>query len=140
MPVEPVAPVAHASETPKSKIHWIWHVMVSVMLAVMVWITYSNSFQSLWTLDNKYIIQLDPLTLADFRDACVYYETAPASYFVQGRICSRATEGGRISLTDDKLIVTRNGHREETSLAGEHVFVHALHEHFGIRMPVTIQQ
>lgn len=89
---------------------------------------------------DEYIIQLDPLTLADFRDACVYYETAPASYFVQGRICSRATEGGRISLTDDKLIVTRNGHREETSLAGEQVFVHALHEHFGIRMPVTIQQ
>lgn len=83
---------------------------------------------------DEYIFRLDPLTLDDFRDACVYYETAPASYFVQERICSRATEDGRISLTNDALIVTRHGQREETPIEGEQAFVRALSEHFGIQI------
>lgn len=83
---------------------------------------------------DEYIFRLDSLTLDDFRDACVYYETAPASYFVQGRICSRGTEDGRICLTDDALIVTRNGQREETPLDGEGAFARALSEHSGIQI------
>lgn len=83
---------------------------------------------------NEYIFRLDPLALENFRDACAYYETAPESYFVQGRICSRATEDGRISLTNDSLIVTRNGQREETPIDGEQAFVRALSEHFGIQI------
>jgi N-hydroxyarylamine O-acetyltransferase len=83
---------------------------------------------------DEYILRLAPLTLDDFRDACVYYETAPESYFVQGRICSRATEDGRTSLTDDSLIVTRNGQREGTPIEDEQAFVRALNEHFGIQM------
>lgn len=84
---------------------------------------------------DEYTFRLDPLTLDDFRDACVYYETSPESYFVQGRICSRATEDGRISLTDHELIVTRNGQRDETPIDGEQAFVRALSEHFGIQIP-----
>jgi N-hydroxyarylamine O-acetyltransferase len=83
---------------------------------------------------DEYTFRPDPLTLDDFRAACVYYETAPGSYFVQGRICSRATGDGRVSLTDDALIVTRNGQREETPVEGEQAFIHALNEHFGIRV------
>lgn len=83
---------------------------------------------------DEYSFRLAPLEIDDFQPACEYYQTAPESYFVQGRICSRATEDGRISLTDDMLIVTRNGQREEMPIEGEQAFIRALNEHFGIRI------
>jgi N-hydroxyarylamine O-acetyltransferase len=83
---------------------------------------------------DEYSFRLDPLDVDDFQSACEYYQTAPESYFVQGRICSRAMEDGRISLTDNMLIVTRNGQREELPIEGEQAFVHALNKHFGIRI------
>lgn len=106
-------------------------------------ITYAEGRRKLWRrIENnewygEYAFDIDPLKLlklGDFQEACEYYESAPESYFVQGRICSRATAEGRISLTDDKLIVTRNNLREETPLAGEQDFVRAMNEHFGIRI------
>jgi N-hydroxyarylamine O-acetyltransferase len=79
-------------------------------------------------------VNLTPLVLSDFDEANRYYQTAPESYFVRGRICSRAMEEGRISLTGHELIVTRNGQREETPIDGEQAFVRSLSEHFGIRI------
>ena len=87
-----------------------------------------------WHDEYSFDTTMTPLTLPDFENANRYYQTAPESYFVQGRICSRATEDGRISLTGDMLIVTRNGQREETPIDGEQAFVRALNEHFGIRI------
>jgi N-hydroxyarylamine O-acetyltransferase len=83
---------------------------------------------------DEYTLRIDPLSVNDFQEACEYYQTAPESYFVQGRICSRATTDGRVSLTDDKLIVTRNGQREEMPIDGESDFIRALNEHFGIQI------
>jgi N-hydroxyarylamine O-acetyltransferase len=87
-----------------------------------------------WYDEYSFDVNLTPLVLSDFEEANRYYQTAPESYFVQGRICSRATEDGRISLTGHELIVTRNGQREETPIEGEQAFIHALNEHFGIRV------
>ena len=39
---------------------WVRHLVRCIALMVMVLIVYSNSFQSGWVLDNRYIIQLDP--------------------------------------------------------------------------------
>jgi arylamine N-acetyltransferase len=39
-----------------------------------------------------------------------------------------------IRLTDNELIVTRNGQREEMPIEDEKAFVRALNEHFGIRI------
>ncbi|MBI3163490.1 MAG: arylamine N-acetyltransferase [Chloroflexi bacterium] len=87
-----------------------------------------------WYDEYSFDVNLTPLVLSDFEEANRYYQTASASYFVQGRICSRATEEGRISLTDNALIVTRNGQREETPIEDEQAFVRALNQHFGVRM------
>ncbi|MEO8356291.1 MAG: arylamine N-acetyltransferase [Chloroflexota bacterium] len=96
------------------------------------WTLWSGAENNEW--NGEYVFDIDPLELSDFQEACEYYQSAPESYFVQGRICSRATADGRISLTDDKLIVTRNGQREETPVDGEQDFVRALNEHFEIRI------
>jgi N-hydroxyarylamine O-acetyltransferase len=87
-----------------------------------------------WYDEYSFDVNLTPLVLSDFENANRYYQTAPESYFVQGRICSRAMEDGRISLTGHELIVTRNGQREETPIEDEQAFVRALNEHFGIQI------
>lgn len=87
-----------------------------------------------WYDEYSFDVNLTPLVLSDFDEANRDYQTAPESYFVQGRICSRAMEEGRISLTDNELIVTRNGQREEMPIEDEQAFVRALSEHFGIRI------
>jgi N-hydroxyarylamine O-acetyltransferase len=87
-----------------------------------------------WYDEYSFDVNLIPLAISDFEEANRYYQNGPESYFVQGRICSRATAEGRISLTDNMLIVTRNGQREETPIDDKQDFVRALSEHFGIRI------
>lgn len=97
------------------------------------WTLWSGADNNGWYDEYSFDVAMTPLTLHDFENANRYYQTSPESYFVQGRICSRATDDGRISLTGDSLIVTRNGQREETPIADEQAFVRALNEHFGIQ-------
>ena len=96
------------------------------------WILWSGAENNGWYNEYSFDATMTPLTLPDFENANRYYQTAPESWFVQGRICSRATDDGRISLTGDSLIVTRNGQREETPIEDEQAFVQALKRHFGI--------
>jgi N-hydroxyarylamine O-acetyltransferase len=63
---------------------------------------------------------------------CHYHQTSPESSFTQRNICSRATPDGRITLMSRKLIFTRNGVREENTLASDKQWKTALKEHFGI--------
>lgn len=87
-----------------------------------------------WYDEYSFDATMTPLTLPDFENVNRYYQTAPESWFVQGCICSHAADGGRISLTGDSLIVTRNGQCEETPIASDQDFVRALSEHFGISL------
>ncbi|QKG84428.1 arylamine N-acetyltransferase [Kroppenstedtia pulmonis] len=40
-----------------------------------------------------------------------HHQTSPDSHFTQKSICSLATETGRISLSDDHLIITEDGEK-----------------------------
>jgi N-hydroxyarylamine O-acetyltransferase len=75
-----------------------------------------------------------PRKLEDFAAMCHYHQTSPESHFTQNRICSRATPEGRITLSGMKLIVTRNGHREQSELTSEHERENALKKYFGIEL------
>ena len=39
---------------------WVWHLPGCLVLLLLVFLVYSNSFQSGWVLDNQFIIKLDP--------------------------------------------------------------------------------
>lgn len=80
----------------------------------------------------QYRFMLYPHQLNEYEGMCQYHQTSPASHFTQKRVCSRATESGRFSLSDLKLIVTKNGTREEKILASEDEFHAALKEYFNI--------
>jgi N-hydroxyarylamine O-acetyltransferase len=66
---------------------------------------------------------------------CHYHQTSPDSHFTRKRICSLATPEGRITLTGDKLIETRNGVREEWVLQGDEEWRAVLRDRFGVSLP-----
>lgn len=80
----------------------------------------------------RFIFSLEPRRLEDFADMCHYHQTSPESIFTQGRICTRATPDGRITLTDQRLTQVKRGERQETPIAGTAAFHEALVTHFGI--------
>lgn len=85
-----------------------------------------------WTPQYRFTLQ--PYEYEDFAEMCHYQQTSPESHFTQKRICSRATESGRITLTDMRLIETRHGERHERDLADQQEYDAALKQHFGIVM------
>lgn len=79
-----------------------------------------------------YALSLTPRALAEFLGMCAYHQAAPSPFFTRGRMCSRATKLGRVTLKDDRLITTENGARVEAPITGEQAFLRALEEHFGV--------
>lgn len=76
---------------------------------------------------------LTPHELADYESACHYMQTSPKVHFTQKRVCSRWSDDGRITLSDDKFIVTTwDGQRTETAISDETHWHELLQEHFGI--------
>jgi N-hydroxyarylamine O-acetyltransferase len=83
---------------------------------------------------DRYHFSLTPRRLGDFAAKCRYHQTSRASHFTRGRICSRRTSEGLVTLTDDRLIVTGAGGRRETRVDGEQAFRMALVKQFGIKL------
>jgi N-hydroxyarylamine O-acetyltransferase len=65
---------------------------------------------------------------------CEYHQTSPESTFTRKRVCTKATRDGRITLADQKLIVTRNGKKEVQPLGSEEEWRAALKENFEIAL------
>jgi N-hydroxyarylamine O-acetyltransferase len=91
---------------------------------------YQSLLDSRWT--NQYMFKLTPHQLPEYSRMCTYHQTSPDSPFTQKVVCSRATENGRITLTDKKLIVTSGTQRTETGVSGKEQFYALLKEHFRI--------
>lgn len=80
----------------------------------------------------QYSFTLTPRSFEDFAAMCQYHQTSPESPFTRRRVCSKATPDGRITLADKKLIVTRNGQREEFDITSEAEWTASLKRVFGI--------
>lgn len=84
--------------------------------------------------DDQYLFRFQPYALADFIPMCRYQESSPDSIFTQRRICTRATPAGRLTLSDNRLIVTEGQERTERVLAGQAEYEAVLREEFGIEL------
>ena len=82
----------------------------------------------------QYRFTLQPHEFADYAEMCRYHQTSPESHFTRGRICSLATADGRITLSDMRLITSKNGAKEERTLANEEEYATVLREQFDIRL------
>ncbi|HVE71671.1 MAG TPA: arylamine N-acetyltransferase [Thermoanaerobaculia bacterium] len=67
----------------------------------------------------EYLLSLEPHELHEFAAMCDYQQFDPGSSFTKKRVCTIATPDGRITLSDTKLIVTKNGVRTETPVSAE---------------------
>src|SRR5215213_1808779 len=67
----------------------------------------------------QYRFRLEPHTFADYAEMCRFHQTSPESHFTRGRVCSRLTDEGRVTLSGARLITTRGGERIERELADD---------------------
>jgi len=80
----------------------------------------------------QYRFETRPRDLIDFVPTCWFQQSSPDSHFLQGTICSRLTEQGRISVAGWLLIETRDGTRTESTLDGPEALLAAYREYFGV--------
>jgi len=82
--------------------------------------------------EREYQFTLEEWPLSAFEGGCRYHRTSPDSHFTRNTVVSRATETGRITLSGRRLIVTEQGGRKETELAGDAEVSRVLAEQFGL--------
>ena len=84
----------------------------------------------------QYRFTLQPYTFVDYEEMCRFHQTSPDSHFTKGRVCSLATEDGRLTLSDMRLITTSNAQqrRDERTLTSEEEYDRVLRDQFGIVM------
>jgi N-hydroxyarylamine O-acetyltransferase len=80
----------------------------------------------------QYRIEPRERSLADFIPACWWQQTSPESHFTRSTICSRLTNGGRVSISGRTLITTEGGSRSEQHLPDDAAVLTAYRDHFGI--------
>lgn len=69
---------------------------------------------------------------SEFDGMCHYHSTSPQSHFTQRLVCSRPTTNGRITLSENKLIITEDHQRHESTLHSEDERRATLMRYFGI--------
>jgi len=83
----------------------------------------------------QYRFTLEPHEYDDYAEMCRYHQTSPESHFTRARICSLATDDGRVTLSDMRFIETSgNNEQQERNVAGEAEYATILRERFGIVM------
>jgi N-hydroxyarylamine O-acetyltransferase len=84
-----------------------------------------------WT--PQYRLELAPRRLDEFAPMSAFHESSPDGPFTKRRICTLATEWGRLTLTDHALVrTTLDGRRTEEPIPDEAAWAAALRTHFGI--------
>jgi N-hydroxyarylamine O-acetyltransferase len=84
----------------------------------------------------QYRFTLQPYTFADYEEMCRFHQTSPDSHFTKGRLCSLATEEGRVTLSDMHLVTTSGPQqsRDERTLTSQEEYDQVLRDQFGIVM------
>jgi N-hydroxyarylamine O-acetyltransferase len=87
------------------------------------------------TWERQYAFTLETWLLSAYAEGCRYHSTSPKSHFTQRTVVSRATELGRVTMSERRLIFTERGVRREVELAGDAAVAQALREQFGVVLP-----
>jgi N-hydroxyarylamine O-acetyltransferase len=88
--------------------------------------------KNLW--EPQYMFSLRPRRLEDFEARCRYQQTSPNSHFRKGRVVTKLTPNGRVTLTDTKLIVTTGRRRTERPVKSRAEFDRLRRKWFGITL------
>lgn len=97
------------------------------------YVVWHRNYDGIWK--RQYLFDLQPRTFPDdYETACRYHQTSPNSIFTRGSLVSKATQQGRISLDDSRLIVTEGSRRTERQLKDRREYQSLLKEHFNISL------
>lgn len=83
---------------------------------------------------DEYIFTLTERKWNDFSEMNVYHQTSPESHFTQKKIVTIAKEKGRVTLSDNKLIITDRNSRNVKDIKNENDFTEKLFEYFKIKI------
>ncbi|MEM7735246.1 MAG: arylamine N-acetyltransferase [Deinococcota bacterium] len=88
----------------------------------------------------QYTFSLESYQLADFVNMCEYQQTSSASTFTQKSVCSIATDSGRVTISNGRLITTdwRTQTKQEGVIGLESQYRQILIERFGVDLPVEL--
>ena len=81
-----------------------------------------------WT--PQYSFTLRPRKLAEFNARNRYQQSSRNSHFTKGRLISKLTPRGRVTLSDKKIVVTNNEQPREYSIKGPEQFGRSLRKYF----------
>ena len=84
----------------------------------------------------QYRFTTAPRRMADYEGMCLYHQTSPDSPFTRQRLCTIATEDGRLTLTGTRLVRTRGTERSEEAVPDER-YDSVLRELFGVSVGST---
>jgi N-hydroxyarylamine O-acetyltransferase len=70
--------------------------------------------------------------LSDFWETCLFHQTSPESHFTQNLVCTKALSNGRVTISGLRLIETRDGLRQESTLDSKEELQSCLSKQFGI--------
>lgn len=80
----------------------------------------------------KYLFSETERVIDDFKKMCVFHQTSAESHFTQNKICSLPVKDGRITLSGNTLIITKNNNVETRELKSEAEVNDMLKEYFNI--------
>jgi N-hydroxyarylamine O-acetyltransferase len=104
------------------------------------WLEPQGEYRLLWqrdadgTAERQYRYTFQPRRFQDFAAICHYHQTSPESSFTRRRICTLALPGGRLTLSDMRLIVTLGGKRTERPVGEDGEYRRLLHDLFGVTL------
>ena len=81
-----------------------------------------------------YMFSRLPRRMDEFLERCHYHQTSPDSFFCQKLLCTRRTPTGRMTLSQERLILTEEGRREERPVGSPQERERLLRECFGITL------
>jgi len=87
----------------------------------------------------EYVFTAIPRRLSDFSEMNQYQQTDPQSHFVQNLMCSLPVADGRISMINNRMVLTRGGQRTEQPIADERQRAALLQEYFGIQHALLVK-
>ncbi|MEW5977875.1 MAG: arylamine N-acetyltransferase [Acidobacteriota bacterium] len=96
------------------------------------WVLFRRKPGADW--EPQYVFSLKPRQIEEFGEMCRFHQTSPESPFPAKSLCSLATHEGRVTLSNDRFIVTSRGHREEHAIAGPEEYRNLLRTHFGLEL------
>lgn len=87
----------------------------------------------------EYAFTTQAYVLGDFAGMNNYQQQDPASHFMQNLLCSIPVPGGRVSMINNRMVVTLNGQRSEQSIGDEQQRAGLLQEYFGIQHALLVK-